>query len=165
MQFLQIRKSAVLLTGVSIAFLAFALMSPTAFAATGTQYAAYQVTGTAHNHTFTAVVNESAAPASTAGFSSLTLQLSSSMGNLSYSKIINSTKVLFPYFPGMSNQSLSFQYSNYSISLAVAQVGTKSVTYKSASYSLTDYTFSVSGAKMGGSPLSATGNASVFPSG
>ena len=154
----------VLLSGVSIAFLAFAVL-PASFAATGAQYAAYQVTGSAQNHSFSAVVNESAAPDSKAGFSNLTLQLSSGVGNLSYSKVINSTKVMFPYFPGTANQSLSFQYHNYSISLAVAQVGTKSVAFQSASYSLTDYTFSVSGSKTGGTPMSATGNASVFPSG
>jgi LPXTG-motif cell wall-anchored protein len=164
--FLQLRKSStVLLAGVSIAFLAFAMLSPVAFASTGTQFAAYQISGAMKNHAFSAVVNESATPASNAGFSSLTLQLGSTMGNLSYSKIVNSTQVLFPYFPGMANQSLSFQYHNYSISLAVAQVGTKSETYQSHSYALAEYTFSVWGARTGGTAMSATGNASVFPSG
>ena len=79
--FLQIIKSStVLLAGVSIAFLAFAMLSPVAFASTGTQFAAYQITGSMKGHTFSAMVNESATPASTAGFSSLTLQLGSNDG-------------------------------------------------------------------------------------
>ena len=153
------------MTGTSLAFLAFAMVSPVAFAATGTQFAAYQVTGTFHNQSISAVVNESVSGSSVTGMSNMTLRLGSVMGNFSYSKIVNATKVMFPYFPGTANQSLSFQYHNYSISVSIAQIGTRSISYGVASYSLTEYSFSISTLKTAGSPMSARGNISVFPSG
>ncbi len=159
------KNSVLTFTGASIAFLAFVMASPAAFASTGTQFVAYQVTGSFHNHSISAVVNESISASSATGMSNLTLQLGSGMGNLSYSKIVNSTKVMFPYFPGMANQSLSFQYHNYSISLSIAQIGTRSISYQARSYSLTQYSFSVSALKAGGTPMSARGNISIFPSG
>jgi LPXTG-motif cell wall-anchored protein len=159
------KNSILSLTAVAVAFFAFAMMSPAVYASTGTQFAAYQVTGSFHNHSVSAVVNESVSTSSVAGLSNLTLQLGSGMGNLSYSKIINSTKVMFPYFPGMANQSLSFQYHNYSISVSIAQIGTKSISYQAKSYALTEYSFSVSALKTAGSPMAAKGNISVFPSG
>ena len=159
-------KYTIALASVSVAFLAFAMFSPAVAASTqGSQYAAYRITATTPMRSISAVVNETISPTSTSGFSSLSLQLASNMGNFSYSKIMNSSKVMFPYFPSIANQSLSYQYHNYSISASIAQIGTGSVSYQSQTYTLTNYAFNVSGSKTGGSPMAASGHASVFPSG
>ncbi|MDA4112112.1 MAG: hypothetical protein OK439_06200 [Thaumarchaeota archaeon] len=151
---------------MSIVFLTFAMLSPSVAATTqGSQFVAYQIIATTPARSISAVVNESVSPSSTSGFSSLTLQLASNMGNFSYSKIVNTTKVMLPYFPSVANQSLSFQYHNFSISLAIAQLWTDSVSYKSQTYTLTNYAFNVSGSKTGGTPIAASGHVSTFPSG
>ncbi|MDA4131212.1 MAG: hypothetical protein OK457_10615 [Thaumarchaeota archaeon] len=163
--FLQVKNSIVVLTGISLVFITLGMLSPVVSAATGTQFVAYQINGSTTTRSISAVVNESVTPSSTSGFSSVTLQLVSNMANLSYSKIVNSSKVMFPYFPGFANQSLSFQYHNLSIAVSLAQVGSESVTFNSQTYTLTKYDFNVSGSKTGGTPMSASGHFSVFPSG
>ena len=141
------------------------MLAPAVGATTASQYAAYSISGNFGNHSISALVNETVAPSSSTGMSDLTLKVASSMENFSYSKIMNSSKVILPYFPTVANQSFSYQIHNYSISASIAQTGTGSATFNGKTYTLTDYTFSVSGAKLGGSPMSATGGASVFPSG
>ncbi|HXQ92037.1 MAG TPA: LPXTG cell wall anchor domain-containing protein [Nitrososphaerales archaeon] len=154
------------LASMLVSFLSLAMLAPAAGATTASsQYAAYSISGNFGNHSITALVNETVAPSSSSGMSDLTLKIASSMSNFSYSKIVNSSGVMFPYFPTVANQSFSYQVHNYSISASIVQSGTGSVTFSGKTYSLTNYTFSVSGAKFGGSPMNATGGASVFPSG
>lgn len=151
---------------VLVSFLSLAMLAPAVGATTtSSQYAAYSISGTFGNHSISALVNETVAPSSSSGMSDLTLKIASTMSNFSYSKIVNSSHVIFPYFPTIANQSFSYQVHNYSISASIAQTGTASANFGGKTYSLTNYTFSVSGAKMGGSPMNATGGASVFPSG
>ncbi len=95
--------------------------------------------------------------------SDVTLQIASAMGNLSYSKIMNSTQVILPYFPTIANQSVSYQFHNYSISATINQAGSGSASYNAKTYSLSNYTFSIN--VSGKSQVSATGSASVFQSG
>jgi LPXTG-motif cell wall-anchored protein len=154
------------LASVLVSFLSLAMLAPAVGATTASsQYAAYSISGNYGNHSITALVNETVAPSSSSGMSDLTLKIASSMSNFSYSKIVNSSKVMFPYFPTVANQSISYQMQNYSISASISQSGTGSATYDGKTYSLTNYTFSVSGVKLGGSPMNASGGASVFPSG
>jgi LPXTG-motif cell wall-anchored protein len=154
------------LASIVFSFMSLAMLAPAVGATTtSSQYAAYSISGNFGNHSITAIVNETVAPSSTSGMSDLTLKIASTMSNFSYSKIVNSSKVIFPYFPTVANQSFTYQMKNYSISASIAQTGTGSVNYDGKTYSLANYTFSVSGAKLGGSPMNASGGASVFPSG
>jgi LPXTG-motif cell wall-anchored protein len=154
------------LVSVLVSFLSLSMMAPAVGATTASsRYVSYSVTGNFGNHSISALVNETVAPSSSSGMSDLSLSIASTMSNFSYSKIVNSSKVMFPYFPTVANQSLSYQFHNYSISATIAQTGTGSATFNGKTYTLANYTFSVSGAKLGGSPMNATGGASVFPSG
>ena len=139
------------LASIVFSFLSLAMLAPVVGATTSsTQYAAYSISGNFGNHSITAIVNETVAPSSSSGMSDLTLKIASTMSNFSDSKIVNSSRVIFPYFPTVANQSFSYQVKNYSISATIAQTGTGSVNYGGKTYSLTNYTFSVSGAKAEG---------------
>jgi hypothetical protein len=144
-------------------FLAMAIVVVPAFAATAPQYASYNISGNARNHSFSATVNETVAPASAAGMSDVTLQIGGAMSNLTYSKIMNSSQVILPYFPTIANQSLTYQFHNYSVTATINQSGTSSVTYDGHSYTVSNYTFTVTAA--GNRQVSAWGSALVFPSG
>lgn len=150
-------------------FLSFVIIAPAAFAATqstGSQYATYSVSTTTPNGTtMSATVNETITPSSTAGFSTLSLQLISAMQNFSYSKLTNSSYAMFPYVPSVGNQSFNFNTHNYSISVSVSQTGKGSASFGGVSYTTNNYGFSVTASKAGGSPMSATGQFSTFPSG
>ena len=139
------------LASIMFSFMSLAMLAPAVGAAsTSSQYAAYSISGNFGNHSITAIVNETVAPSSASGMSDLTLKIASTMSNFSYSKIINSSRVIFPYFPTVANQSFTYQVKNYSISASIAQTGTGSANYGGKTYSLTNYTFSVSGAKARG---------------
>jgi len=156
---------------LGVLFASMTLLVVPAFAATAPQYASYRISGTAENHSFSAVVNESVAPSSATGMSDVTLAIGSSTQNLTYSKIMNSSDVILPYFPTISNQSLTYQFHNYSISASITQAGSTSAGYNGQTYSLSNFTFNVSvsgGNKMWASsqsPMGVTGSALVFPSG
>jgi len=153
----------VLLASLAVLVLSMAVVVLPVFGATPPEYAAYKVTGGAEGHSFSAVINETVAPSSTSGMSDVTLQIASNMANLSYSKIMNSSQVILPYFPTISNQSLTYQFSNYSMSATINQAGSGSVTYNGKTYAISNYTFRVS--VSGKSQMSASGSASVLPSG
>ena len=155
----------VLCLGISlIALFSFAFIVPS-FAATGQSYAAYTITAAGPSKTISAVVNETIAPSSTAGQSDLTLRLTSSLTNLTISRLINSTFAMLPILPSIGNQSFSYNLHNYSISVSLVKTGTSSVTVSGTSYTVTNYSFQVSGSKVGGISRSASGQLSLLPSG
>jgi hypothetical protein len=160
---MQFAPRLLLLASLAVLVLSMAVVVLPVFGATAPEYAAYNVTGSAGGHSFSAVINETVAPSSTSGMSDVTLQIASNMANLSYSKIMNSSQVILPYFPTISNQSLTYQLSNYSMSATIHQAGSGSATYAGKTYAISNYTFSVS--VSGKSQMSASGSTSVFPSG
>jgi hypothetical protein len=152
-----------MVSAIAIFFLSFAIVP--VIAATGTpQYATYNITGNAKGHSFNVIVNESVAPSSANGMSDVTLQIASMMGNFSYSKIMNSSQVILPYFPTIANQSFTYQFHNYSISATIDQAGSGSVSYNGKTYTVSNYTFNV-GVSGNMTQMSAKGSASVLPSG
>ncbi len=148
---------------IAIFFLSLATVIVPVFAVTAPQYASYSIGGDGEGHSFSVVVNETVSPSAAAGMSDFTLQIASAMGNFSYSKIMNASKVVLPYFPVISNQSFTYQFHNYTIYATINQSGTGSVDYNGRTYTLSNYTFSVTAS--GHSQTSAIGSASVFPSG
>jgi hypothetical protein len=160
-----------ILASVVLAFLAVAFaVSPFVVAQQSTsqspsKYVSYSITASNSTENYSAVVNETVTSSSTSGLSTLSLAVGSSLGNFSYSRLLNSSEVLFPYFPTIQNQSLSYQFHNYSISASISQVGTGSATFDGQSYPISNYAFQVSGSMLGGKAMSAIGQASVFPSG
>lgn len=147
----------------------FAILCPMvilpAAASTGTtQYATYNITATNSTSTFSAVVNESITP-STNGLSSLSLQLGSSLSNLSYSRMINSTYAMFPLLPLAGNQSFNYKTQNYSVAFTLVETGKGFATLSGSQYAVTNYNFSVNGSASNRFKVSATGTLSVLPSG
>ena len=151
----------------TVMFLSFAMAVVPSFAtsATTSQFVAYNITVGNSSRTFTAVVNETVSPSSTTGLSDITFHLISSMSNLTYSKVVNSSQAILPYLPVSGNESFEYQGSNYSVSVSLTKIGTSSATISGSSYTVTNYSFQVSGSKPGGSSLSVSGQLSTLPSG
>jgi hypothetical protein len=150
---------------VGLFFVTLAMTTVPVFAASSApQFASYSISGTGSGgRSFSAIVNETVSPSSAAGMSDVTFAITSAHGNLTYSKIINSTQVILPYFPTIANQSLTYQIHNFTISATINQAGTASASFNGKSVSVSNYTFNLN--VSGNRTVSATGSASVFPSG
>ena len=129
-----------------------------------TQFATYNVTLTNSTQTRSVVINESITP-STNGMSDLALQLVSSMSNLSYSRLVNSTYAMFPILPTVGNQSFNYQSHNYSIAISIVQTGKSSATVSGVSYTTTNYAFSANASFSGSQEFSVNGTMVILPSG
>ncbi|MHB2035570.1 MAG: hypothetical protein ACYCPW_02365 [Nitrososphaerales archaeon] len=153
--------------GISLIVLfSFAFIVPSfAASAQSGQYAAYTVTATTSVKSFSGVVNETVSPSSTSGRSDLTLQVISSSFNFSISKLVNSSLAMLPYLPSIGNQSFSYQGHNFTASVSLVKTGTGTATVSGTSYTITNYSFQVSGSKVGGVTRSVSGELSALPSG
>lgn len=160
-------RKVVLSLGITlIALLSFGTMTAVFASSNSTgQFVAYKVTATNSTGSFSATVNETVAPSTSVGLSDLTFQLISSMSNFTFSKIVNSSQVLLPYLPAIGNKSFSYQGSNYSMSLSIVKTGASTVTFSRSPYTVTEYSFELSGARMGGASMSVSGQLIAFPSG
>ena len=118
------------------------------------------------NFPASAVVNETVQPSGQSGFVDLTLALSASVGNFSYSRVVNSSSLpeIFPYLSGLTDQSLSYQYQGFSIHANLVNTGQASVTFNGTSYQATKYLVSFSASN---SSTSFSGNGTIIslPSG
>jgi hypothetical protein len=159
-------RASILASLFAVAILSFAMVLPAVAAQSSGQYVTYSVTATNSTRTISATVNETIASSSKSGFSIVTLELASSMSNLTYSKLVNSSEALFPVIPPIGNQSFTYQIHNYSISASVSQISGGSVTFDGVSYSTTNYAFAVSVSNAsGGLQTTASGQLSALPSG
>lgn len=151
---------------VGLALLSLALVTPAVAAQSSgaTHYVVYNINVTSPNDTLSATVNETVGGISSSGLSPVTLQIISSGGNLTYSKLVNSSYSLLPILPSLGTGSYHFTEYNTSISLSITQIGTKSSTFQGQSYNLTNYSFVVllQGSQKSGS---FSGQLFVFPSG
>ena len=134
------------LGSVAVFFLSFAAITVPAFAqsASTPQYVTYSITGNVGGHMFNATVNESVVNSSRTGFSRVTYQISTNSQNFSFSRIMNSSKVTWPYFPMIANQSLAYNYRNITITASINQSGTGSVRFNDSSQQVSNFTFAVS---------------------
>ncbi|MDG6999404.1 MAG: hypothetical protein JRN15_09855 [Nitrososphaerota archaeon] len=159
------RKTRLIVSACLFAVLSPLVVLPVAASSGGTtQFATYNITLTNATKTTSFVVNESITP-STNGMSNLALQLVSSMSNLSYSRLVNSTYAMFPVLPSVGNQSFSYQSHNYSIAASIVQTGKSSATLSGAPYTTTDYAFSANASLSGSQEFSVSGDLVVLPSG
>jgi hypothetical protein len=125
-------------------------------------YAAYSVQGTSNGVTHSFVVNESLSHGTSAS-SILSLVLTSSHGNLSYSRDINSSVDVLPYMPAITNQNLSYSFNSTTISATVSSGASVSAAFHGSSYSLSSYAFSVNVDSPRGA-MTAAGTVLAFPS-
>ena len=157
------RKTRLMLIAGLFAILSPLIVLPVVASSGGsTQFAAYNITLTNSTQTRSVLVNESITP-STNGMSNLALQLVSSMSNLSYSRLVNSSYAIFPVLPSIGNQSFSYQTHNYTIAISIVQTGSGSVVVSGATYATTEYNFNAS--LSGSHNLSVSGTLAVLPSG
>ena len=120
----------------------------------------YQVTVSSPENSiasFTTVVNETAQPSGQSGIIDLTLGVSSAASNFSYSRDVNSSSLpeIFPYLPVLTNQSLSYEVSGFSINVNFVNTGQVAVVFHGTSYQATNFLVSFSG----------NGNVTSLPSG
>jgi hypothetical protein len=143
------------------------LAFPAAVASQASQgHVSYQVSVTGPSGNKSLIVQESVSPSISTGKSLLTIGLIGDMQNLTYSRLVNSSDaLLFPYMILPStNQSLTYQSSNYSITLSANLVGTSSVTFNGSSYKLSDYVFNAALTIGTGNTNRVSGSIEAFPS-
>ena len=151
----------------AVALLSFVFVTPVVSAqsaGSGTNYVVYSINASGPNRSVSATVNETVAPSSNGGLASVTLQIISNEANMSYSKLVNATHKLLPILPSLGTRSIQLSKGNASLSVSVTQTGTQSITFSSANYTITNYSFSISVQSADKSGI-VNGQLSVFPSG
>jgi len=138
---------------------------PVVFASQPKQgFVSYSVTVSTPRGEHAALVTERVSATTKAGFSDVLLQIVAQQQNLTYSRLVNSSYVFFPYFSGIANQS--FRYTNgtsFSIDAYVSSGGTTSVSFQNQTYALSSYTVDFT-ASYRNYTLAGSGSVSVFPS-
>ncbi len=132
--------------------------------AASTGYVAYSFQFSHQGVTKSFNLNETVSATSSSGADSVLLKLSSESLNVSYSRSVNSSLLLFPYLPPITNQTFSYSRNSTSITASVVQNGTASVSFQGASYHLTTYTVSAQLSSKNGSG-SVEASLASFPSG
>jgi hypothetical protein len=155
-------KSRLLFAG--LALVALLVGSAAAASQPARGFVAYQVSFTSPKGEHSVLVNETVGPSAKAGYSDLILQLFGTQENLSYSKIVNSSEILFPYLPSVAPQS--FSYSNgtkYSVHVNFTAAGTTTVKFRGGQYTLNVLVISFS-ATYGARNIKGNGTVETFPS-
>jgi len=116
---------------------------------------------------FATVVNETTQPSSQSGIIDLTLGISSAASNFSYSRDVNSSSLpeIFPYVPILTNQSLSYEVSGFSINVNFVNTGQVAVVFDGTSYQATNFLVSFSATSTAATSFTGEGNVTSLPSG
>ena len=154
-------------TGVAATSLALAILlvaSSVVAAQPNAGFVAYEVEIVSPSGPHSLIINETVGPAAKAGFSDLVIELIGGQHNFTYSKIVNSTSGFFPYLSAISTQAL--RYTNGTaqvVNASVTATGTKTVAFQGRQYTLTEYSFSLSGVYRN-MTVEANGTLETFPS-
>ena len=127
-------------------------------------FAAYTVQFSTHGVSRSFTVNESVTQTSKPALDKLFLSVTSPSANFTYSKFVNSSLMIQPFLPAVTNQTFSFGSNKTSVSIKLTQNGTAPLGFQGSTYTLTSYTFSArySARNYTGS---ASGTLLTFPSG
>ena len=125
--------------------------------------AAYKFTISSPIGTHSVLVNETVKGTDRAGFSDLILQLTGTTQNLTYSRLVISSKVLLPFMPTVPSQSFEYGNKTFSVHANLTQGATKSVSFQGSSYTMTVYDISLLGS-YGNRSFAAVGTIECFPS-
>jgi hypothetical protein len=148
----------------SLALVALLLVSSAAASQPASGFVTYQVSIASPKGQHSVLVTERVGPTSKAGYSDLILQVFGNQQNLSYSRLVNSSDNLFPFFPSITTRS--FDYTNgtkYSLHVNLTSSGTTVVTFKGNQYTLNVLGISVSGS-YGLRTFRVSGTIDTFPS-
>ncbi len=147
-----------------LALVALLAVSSGVAAQSGAGYVTYKIEAVTPSGQQSVVINETVGPSAKAGFSDLVLQMIGGQQNLTYSRFVNSSTDFLPYLSTLTSQALSYTNGTASsIRLNVTATGTETVTFQGSRYSLSVYSFAVSGS-YGNRSLSANGTLATFPS-
>ncbi len=155
--------------GLLLASISLLAVVPLAQAATTTSsapssgYVAYSIHAVQNGTARDVSVNESVTPSTTAGKSILLLAVKAASTNFTYSHTVNSSSTLFPYLPGISNESYSYSGKSYTVTAKITQQGSSQVTFQGKAYTVTNYAFSATIVSKNGTQT-ITGTVSAFPS-
>ena len=155
-------RTAVALSALAL-FLVLAGGAGTAGAATP-GFAVYKITGSVMGISHSLTVNETVAATSSPANDQLILRLVSGNLTLSYSRSINSSDMVSPFIPSITNQSFSFSYGASTVSASIARSGTSQIAFQGSQRTLTDYSLSADSA-VNGTANSVSGTISTFQSG
>jgi len=125
--------------------------------------AAYRITVSSPMGSHSVLVNETVKGTDRAGFSDLILQLTGNTQNLTYSRLVNSSKALLPFMPTVPSQSFEYGNETFSVHANLTQWASQSVNFKGSSYTMTVYDISLSGS-YGNMSFAAVGTIECFPS-
>ncbi len=134
-------------------------------------YVVYKIT-LSNNGTVThsVTLNESSTPASQSGFLTMTLKLVSIDSSLTYSKVVNASKLpeVFPYIPAamLNNQTFSYTKNDVSLTAHIKSAGQSQITFNGNSYQASNYAVSLTATNSSsGKSISTNGNFQIAPSG
>lgn len=156
------RKAGLTVLGLALAVL---LVSSSGVAAqSGSGFVAYNIDVTTPSGQHSVVVNETVGPSAKVGFSDMILQIVGSQQNLTYSRLVNSSSVFFPYLSAMTTQALAYSGGAGSgLDVNFSAAGTTTVSFQGSQYTLTKYSFSASGT-YGNMSVGVNGTLEAFPS-
>lgn len=156
------RRGQLILSTVAAVMLLAGLVGAVSGATPG--FAAYTVQFSTHGVSKSFAVNESVTQTSKPALDKLFLSVTSPSSNFTYSKFVNSSLMIQPFLPAVTNQTLSFGTNKTSISIKLTQNGTAPLAFQGKSYTLTSYVFSTHFSSRNRTG-SAEGTLRAFPSG
>lgn len=127
-------------------------------------YAVYNIQVSSTGHTHSVTINETVTSTSNPASDDLILSLVSGNLTASYTRTINSSDVVAPFIPAISNQTFSTSYNGSTVSANIVKSGTSNLQFQGETQTLTVYSLSIT-AQMNGSSASASGTISTFQSG
>ena len=113
-------------------------------------------------------LNESAKPTAQNGIIFVTVNLLSSARNFTYSRALNTSSFpeVFPYLPGINNQSFSYNAYGISLNLHIVDTGNTPITFNGQSFQGTSYQVTGTAAySLTTASFSANGTIITMPSG
>lgn len=155
-------RSLLVFLGVTLIFGLAPIVQANAASSSG--YVAYSVHVTSNGSQQSFSLNESVSSSSNQGESIVSLMVKSASTNFTYSHLVNSSLIVFPYMPAITNQSFTISNDSYSITARIIQSGSSQVTFQGKAYTSNDYAFYANFTK-GESSGNASGNLRAFPSG
>ena len=156
------RKGQLILSTFAAVMLLAGLVGAVSGATPG--FAAYTVQFSTHGVSKSFTVNESITQTSKPAVDRLFLSVTSLSSNFTYSKFVNSSAMIQPFLPAVTNQTVNYSSNKTSISIRLTRNGTAPLAFQGSTYALTSYTFSArfSARNYTGS---ASGSLRSFPSG
>jgi hypothetical protein len=124
----------------------------------------YSVSISSGGSSFAMTVNETVATTSNPAHDNLILKVAEGGSTLNYSRSVNSSDVISPFLPAITNQSFSSTTGSRSITASITKNGSETIQFQGASYTLTSY--SISGVvTLNASTVDVQGALTTFPSG